>query len=98
MTVALDITLNDELKREGIARELVSRIQNYRKESGLEVMDRIQLTFDTNEIVKAAIETNQEYIKAEVLADGIGFDSLEASNHLLADLEEGDTVIGLVKV
>ncbi|MDG1915716.1 MAG: isoleucine--tRNA ligase [Crocinitomix sp.] len=98
MTVALDITLNDELKSEGIARELVSRIQNYRKESGLEVMDRIQLTFDTNEIVKAAIETNQEYIKAEVLADGIGFDSLEASNHLLADLEEGDTVIGLVKV
>jgi isoleucyl-tRNA synthetase len=98
MTVALDITLNDELKSEGIARELVSRIQNYRKDSGLEVMDRIQLTFDTNEIVKAAIESNQEYIKAEVLAEGIGFDSLEAANHLMADLEEGDTVIGLVKV
>lgn len=98
MTVALDITLNDELRSEGIARELVSRIQNYRKDSGLAVMDRIQLTFDTNDVVKSAIESNQEYIMAEVLAEGIGFDSLEASNHLLADLEEGNTVIGLAKV
>jgi isoleucyl-tRNA synthetase len=98
MTVALDITLTDELKSEGIAREIVSRIQNYRKDSGLEVMDRINLTFDANEVVKSAIELNQEYIKAEVLAEGLTFNSLEASNHLLADLEEGDTVIGLAKV
>lgn len=98
ITVALDITLSAELKSEGIARELVSRIQNYRKDSGLEVMDRINLTFDTNETVKSAIESNQEYIKTEVLAEGIGFDSLEPNNHLLADLEEGDTVIGLAKV
>lgn len=98
ITVALDITLTEELKSEGIARELVSRIQNYRKDSGLEVMDRINLTFDTNDTVKSAIESNKEYICAEVLAEGIGFDSLDASSHLLADLEEGDTVIGLAKV
>ena len=98
MTVALDVTLSDELKSEGIARELVSRIQNYRKDSGLEVMDRINLTFDTNEIVKAAIDSNADYICAEVLADGIAFNTLDAKNHLLADLEECDTVIGLQKL
>jgi len=98
MTVALDITLSDELKSEGIARELVSRIQNYRKDSGLEVMDRINLTFDTNDIVKAAIDSNADYICAEVLADGISFNTLDAENHLLADLEEGDTLIGLHKL
>ncbi len=98
ITVALDITLSDELKSEGIARELVSRIQNYRKDSGLEVMDRINLTFDANDEVKAAIESNATYICAEVLAEGIGFDTLDASKNLLADLEEGDTVIGLAKV
>lgn len=98
MTVALDITLTDELKSEGIARELVSRIQNYRKDSGLEVMDRIKLTFDTNDIVKAAIDSNADYICAEVLADGITFNPLNVEKHLLADLEEGDTVISLQKV
>lgn len=97
MTVALDITLSDELKSEGIARELVSRIQNYRKDTGLEVMDRIHLTFDANEVVKTAIESNAAYICAEVLADGIEFNALDAAKHLVADLEEGDTVIGLVK-
>lgn len=97
MTVALDITLSDELKSEGIARELVSRIQNYRKESGLEVMDRINLTFDANDVVKAAIEANADYIKTEVLAEGIGFESLTAAGHHLADLEEGETLIGLAK-
>ena len=97
ITVALDITLNDELKSEGIARELINRIQNYRKESGLDVMDKIKLTFDTNNLIKSAIESNQEYIKNEVLALEIGFDSLDKESNLLADLEEGDTLIGLVK-
>jgi len=98
ITVALDITISEGLKSEGIARELVNRIQNYRKESGLEVMDRIQLTIDANEKIKAAIESNKDYICNEVLAEGIGFDHLESSSNLVADLEEGDTIIGLVKV
>ncbi|MGB1104188.1 MAG: isoleucine--tRNA ligase [Crocinitomicaceae bacterium] len=98
LTVALDITLTDALKSEGIARELVNRIQNYRKESGLEVMDRIQLTIDANDVVKSAIVSNKDYICAEVLAEGIDFENLEASAHLVADLEEGDTVIGLAKI
>jgi isoleucyl-tRNA synthetase len=98
LTVALDITLTDELKSEGIARELVSRIQNFRKDQGLEVMDKINLTFDTNEIVKAAIDDNSDYICAEVLANKIDFDSLAAADNMVADLEEGETIIGLSKV
>lgn len=97
ITVALDITLTDELKSEGIARELINRIQNFRKESGLEVMDRIKLTIDANDVVKSAIESNKDYICNEVLALEIGFDSLDKNSTLLADLEEGDTLIDLVK-
>jgi len=97
LTVALDITLTDELKSEGIARELINRIQNYRKESGLEVQDKITLTIDTNEIIKSAIETNKNYICNEVLATDITFGSVESDHKLIADLEEGDTVIELVK-
>jgi isoleucyl-tRNA synthetase len=97
LTVALDITLSPELKSEGIARELVNRIQNYRKESGLEVMDKIQLTFDANDEVKTAIESNQNYICNEVLATGLTFGTVAKENNLVADLEEGDTLIELVK-
>jgi isoleucyl-tRNA synthetase len=97
ITVALDVTLSEELKSEGIARELVNRIQNFRKDSGLEVMDKIKLTFDANEVVKSAIENNAEYIKAEVLALDITFDSLSDSQGTIADLEEGDTRMNLVK-
>jgi isoleucyl-tRNA synthetase len=98
LTVALDVTLTDELKSEGIARELVSRIQNYRKESGFEVMDKINLSFDANEYVKAAILANQTYICTEVLANGIQFTNLTSENNVLADLEEGDTIIEVQKV
>ena len=98
ITVALDITLSDELKSEGIARELVSRVQNYRKESGLEVMDKINLSFQTNDSIKAAIESNADYICEEVLAEGIDFTTLKAEENILADLEEGDVIIRLVKV
>lgn len=97
ITVALDITLTDELKSEGIARELINRIQNYRKDSGLEVMDKIKLTFDANDIVKSAIKSNEEYIKAEVLALDIQFGTLGEADGVLADLEEGDTRIDLIK-
>jgi isoleucyl-tRNA synthetase len=98
LTVALDITLTDELKAEGIARELINRIQNYRKESGLEVQDKIKLTIDTNEVIQSAIETNRNYICNEVLATDITFGKVDSNENLLADLEEGDTVIELGKV
>jgi len=97
LTVALDITISETLKAEGIARELINRVQNLRKESGLEVTDRILLKVDTNEFVKQAIQDNQEYVCNEVLANGISFESLGAEA-LLTDLEAaGDAKIGLNK-
>ncbi|TNF00769.1 MAG: isoleucine--tRNA ligase, partial [Bacteroidetes bacterium] len=77
VTVALDITLSEELISEGIARELVNRVQNLRKETGLEVTDRIILNIETSEAIRDAILNNQQYVKGEVLADDIAFTSLD---------------------
>jgi len=71
LTVALDITLTDELKDEGLARELVNRIQNLRKESGFEVTDRIEIKIKNTPAIKSAVEANKNYICAEVLADSM---------------------------
>ncbi len=73
ITVALDITITDDLRKEGIARELVNRIQNIRKDSGFEVTDRIKVTLQDNESLKEAITANEEYIKSETLTDIIEF-------------------------
>ncbi len=97
MTVALDVTLTDELKREGIAREIINRVQGLRKDSGLEVTDKINVTVDTNELVKSAIEANKEFICNEVLAKEIAFGKLDPSKALDAELEEGATFIVLSK-
>ncbi|MFA5556000.1 MAG: isoleucine--tRNA ligase [Flavobacteriaceae bacterium] len=67
ITVALDITISDELKKEGIARELVNRIQNIRKDSGFEVTDKIKVEIQTVTEIAEAIQTNLEYIKTETL-------------------------------
>ena len=67
LTVALDITINDDLRKEGIARELVNRIQNMRKESGFEVTDKIDVKVLKDGFVEKAIESNLHYIKAETL-------------------------------
>ncbi len=70
-TVALDIHIDEDLRNEGIARELVNRIQNLRKDSGLEVTDRIELRLKEDSTLKAALQANENYVKAEVLADAI---------------------------
>ena len=67
LTVALDITIDEELKKEGIARELVNRIQNLRKESGLEVTDKIDLRIQKDGYVEEAIASNESYLKSETL-------------------------------
>jgi len=69
LTVALDVTLTDDLKKEGIARELVNRIQNLRKDSGFELTDRIAVQFKKDEQIINAINKNLEYIKTETLTD-----------------------------
>ena len=73
ITVALDVTISEELRKEGIARELINRIQNARKDSGLEVTDRIKLTVLKSEDLEESIIENKEYIKSETLTDELVF-------------------------
>ena len=73
VTVALDVTITPDLKNEGIARELVNRVQNLRKDSGFEVTDRIEVTLQDNEKLKAAVAQNLEYIKEETLTEVLQF-------------------------
>ena len=71
VTVALDITLTELLTLEGIARELVNRIQNLRKDKGFEVTDRIDVEIQQSADLEKAILANEAYIKSEILADNI---------------------------
>src|SRR3546814_18657828 len=70
LTVALDISITPELRNEGIARELVNRIQNLRKEKGFEVTDRISVKLEDEEMVKNAVKNNLAYICGEILETG----------------------------
>jgi len=71
LTIALDIELTDSLIEEGIARELINRIQNLRKASGLEITDRIDVVFERNESIEASVEHFKDYIASQVLANSI---------------------------
>ncbi|MDO5635910.1 MAG: isoleucine--tRNA ligase [Myroides sp.] len=73
ITVALDITITDELRKEGISRELVNRIQNIRKDSGFEVTDKVKIKMLYNNIIQEAVNANKEYIKAETLTESLDF-------------------------
>jgi isoleucyl-tRNA synthetase len=96
ITVALDITLSDELKAEGISREVVNRIQNMRKDSGFEVTDRISVEIDTTETVEQAIKQFEAYICNEVLANSIHFVKLMDGTKEAIEAD-GDTVFNLIK-
>ena len=74
ITVALDITINDDLRQEGIARELVNRIQNIRKDSGFEVTDKIDVKILKDGHVEKAVESNINYIKTETLTAELDFE------------------------
>jgi isoleucyl-tRNA synthetase len=73
ITVALDIVISPELKKEGIARELVNRIQNIRKDSGFEVTDKIKVSLQKNDTLEEAVVPNVEYIKSETLTEELVF-------------------------
>lgn len=73
ITVALDITISDALRKEGIARELVNRIQNIRKDSGFEVTDKIKVTMQRDGIIQEAVNDNEAYIKSETLTEELVF-------------------------
>lgn len=73
LTVALDLTITDALKCEGLAREIVKRIQTYRKESGFEITDRINIIFQTDAELEAAVTAYGDYINGQVLAESFIF-------------------------
>ena len=73
ITVALDISISEELHQEGIARELVNRIQNIRKDSGFEVTDKIKVQIQRNGNLETAVLNNEAYIKSETLTDSLVF-------------------------
>jgi isoleucyl-tRNA synthetase len=74
ITVALDITISPELKEEGIARELVNRIQNIRKDTGFEVTDKIKVHLQKNDTLELAVKANEDYIKSETLTEMLVFE------------------------
>lgn len=97
ITVALDITMDETLIEEGIARELVNRIQNIRKDSGLEVTDRIRLSITKHPKISAAIATNNKYICEETLADEIVIVDDEPKNGVAIEFDDIKTYIALIK-
>jgi isoleucyl-tRNA synthetase len=92
LTVALDIHISDELKQEGLARELVNRIQTIRKESDFEVTDKINVRIVAKDLLESAINNNKTYICGEILANQITIVSeLNPSDSVIIDLDNGLT-------
>ena len=86
LTVALDISLTEDLLDEGVARELVNRIQNIRKDIGLEVTDRIDICFLDDKSLKEKIKKNSKYICSETLGEKISFiEKMESGTKVFFD-------------
>lgn len=99
LTVALDITITEELKNEGLARELTNRIQTLRKESDLEVTDKISIQIEQNPVLNVAINTNYAYICSETLATSLEVvDSISNDKVLVELTDEVSTNIQIQKV
>ena len=96
LTVALDLTLTPELEMEGIARELVNRIQNIRKDSGFEVTDKIKVQIQNNEVIEQAVAANISYIKSETLTSELFFnENLENGTEI--EFDDLKTLISISK-
>ncbi len=96
ITVALDITISEALRKEGIARELVNRIQNIRKDSGFEVTDKIKVQILKNDSIEQAVIANESYIKSETLTKELVFVS-EITNGTEIEFDELKTTILISK-
>jgi isoleucyl-tRNA synthetase len=96
LTVALDVTLNEELINEGIARELVNRIQNLRKDSGLAVTDRIIINLQDGKFLSKAVHDNLDYIKTETLTNTINLTE-KVENGLPIEFDDVVTVLTIEK-
>jgi isoleucyl-tRNA synthetase len=89
ITVALDITITDELRYEGVARELINRIQNIRKESGFDVTDKIEVRIEKHDAIEDAVKKHNEYIGSQILANSIHVtDNLENNNSRKVEIDD----------
>jgi isoleucyl-tRNA synthetase len=95
LTVALDITVTEELKKEGIARELVNRIQNIRKSNGYEIVDRIHVQIQSDDRINAAVTEYNAYIANQVLANSVELVALTDGTEL--DLDEFKLLVKVEK-
>jgi isoleucyl-tRNA synthetase len=99
VTVLLDTKVNQELLYEGYAREVVSRLQNLRKESGLNVTDRIKISVACDDELREAITTHTSYINGETLGTTLEFVSgIDTKHHVQSDVDGKKLHLGLVKV
>ncbi|MBR1539177.1 MAG: isoleucine--tRNA ligase, partial [Bacteroidales bacterium] len=97
LTIALDVELTEELRQEGLARELVNRIQNLRKAAGFDVTDRIRLVIGRNAALEKALERFGTYVCAQTLARDIRFeDAPEAATEV--EWEDGTLSIAVVRL
>jgi isoleucyl-tRNA synthetase len=97
LTVALDVTLTNELKLEGTSRELINRIQNLRKENGFEVTDKINVRISDEPVIREAVESNLSYICAEILAVDIQLDSTPFEGNTVV-INEVEMIIAINKI
>ncbi len=97
LTVALDVQISDVLRKEGIARELINRIQNLRKEAGFEVTDQIQLTIEDNAVLQEAISENESYIKSETLTKELSFNSV-VEDAVVIEFDDINTKLKINKI
>ena len=99
LTVALDIQITDALREEGIARELINKIQNIRKDNKFEVTDKIQMKIQSHPLINAAISNNLRYICSETLAESLEMvNAMEAGEGVLVEIdEEINTLININK-
>ena len=98
LTVALDITVTDELKKEGLARELLNRIQNLRKSSGFEITDKVNITLASSAEMDGAVEAYQEYIKSQVLANNLVITAEPISDATSLDFEDFTLAVKVEKI
>jgi len=98
VTVAIDLELNDKLIDEGIARELISRIQNIRKASGFEVTDKIEVKIKKDAKLVSPIKNNLNYILSEILATKLYFSDDFDKNDETIEFDGIKTVINLRKI
>ncbi len=98
LTVALDISISPDLKNEGIARELINRIQNLRKDTGLEVTDKIEIFVQQHDEITNAILNNYDYICSETLASKLNYEeSIQDAEQVSVSLTDNMNTIILIK-